>query len=101
MIKDTRPIGMYDSGVGGLTVVRAVQEKKVYKCPLGMYRWYPPSSDTPLMLLWMSKNNHPELFEDIDMTEELKSYYKRFYNVELTEENIEKIFNPSREEAGA
>ena len=53
------------------------------------------------MLLWMSKNNHPELFEDIDMTEELKSYYKRFYNVELTEENIEKIFNPSREAAGA
>ena len=26
MIKDTRPIGMYDSGVGGLTVVRAVQD---------------------------------------------------------------------------
>lgn len=26
MIKDTRPIGMYDSGVGGLTVVRAVHD---------------------------------------------------------------------------
>ena len=26
MIKDTQPIGMYDSGVGGLTVVRAVQD---------------------------------------------------------------------------
>ena len=26
MIKDIRPIGMYDSGVGGLTVVRAVQD---------------------------------------------------------------------------
>lgn len=97
------PEDLYNNAIEGhdWSVVRAVQEKKVYKCPLGMYRWYPPSSDTPLMLLWMSKNNHPELFEDIDMTEELKSYYKRFYNVELTEENIEKIFNPSREAAGA
>ncbi len=97
------PEDLYNNAIEGndWSVVRAVQEKHVYKCPLGMYRWYPPSSDTPLMLLWLAKNHHPELFADIDMTEELKSYYKRFYQVELTDENIEKIFAPSREAAGA
>ena len=83
------------------SVVRAVQEKQVYKCPLGMYRWYPPSSDTPMMLLWLAKTNHPELFADIDMEAEMKDYYKRFYNVELTDEHMEKIFHPVREAAGS
>lgn len=83
------------------SVVKAVQEKKVYKCPLGVYRWYPPSSDTPLMLLWMAKTNYPELFSDIDLEAEIKEYYQKFYGIELTDENIEMIFNPSREAAGA
>lgn len=94
---------LYNNAIDGhdWSVVRAVQEENVYKCPLGVYRWYPPSSDTPLMLLWMAKTNYPELFEDIDLETEMKEYYKNFYNVELTDENIEKIFNPSREAAGA
>lgn len=97
------PEDLYNNAIEGndWSVVRAVQEGNVYKCPLGMYRWFPPSSDSPLMLLWLAKNHHPELFEDIDMTQELKDYYQRFYSVELTDENIEKIFNPSREAAGA
>lgn len=83
------------------SVVRAVKEENVYKCPLGVYRWYPPSSDTPLMLLWLAKTNYPELFEDINLEEEMKTYYKTFYNIELTDEDIVKIFNPTREAAGA
>ncbi len=83
------------------SVVRAVQEGNVYKCPLGVYRWYPPSSDTPLMLLWMAKTNYPELFEDVDMEQEIRDYYKNFYNLELTDEDIVNIFNPTREAAGA
>ena len=83
------------------SVVRAVQEGNVYKCPLGVYRWYPPSSDTPLMLLWMAQTIYPELFEDINLEEEMKDYYKNFYNIELTDEDIVKIFHPTREAAGA
>ena len=94
---------LYNNAIEGhdWSVVRAVQEENVYKCPLGVYRWYPPSSDTPLMLLWMAKTNYPELFEDIDLEAEMKEYYQKFYGVELTDENIEMIFNPSREAAGA
>ncbi len=83
------------------SVVSAVQNEEVYKCPLGMYRWYAPSSDTPLMLLWLAKTNHPELFEDINLEEKIKEYYRNFYQVELTDEKIEMIFNPTREAAGA
>ncbi len=94
---------LYNNAIEGhdWSVVKAVREGEVYKCPLGMYRWYPPSSDTPLMLMWLAKINHPDLFEDIDMEEETVKYFKRFYDVDLTEEDLEKIFNPVREAAGA
>ncbi len=82
------------------SVVRAVQEQEVYKCPLGMYRWYAPSSDTPLMLMWMAKQNHPERFADIDLEKMVEEYYEHFYGISLNEEQMEQIFNPVREAAG-
>jgi len=79
--------------------VKAVRERRVYKYPLGMYRWYPPSSDSPLSLWFQAKSNYPELFKDIDLDKTTKDYYKRFYNLELTDEQVQKIFNPVREAA--
>ncbi|MEK5217164.1 ABC transporter substrate-binding protein [Psychrobacillus sp. FSL H8-0487] len=78
--------------------VKAVQDKKVYKMPLGIYRWYPPSGDAPLMLKWMAQHNYPELFS-YDMDEEIKDYYSRFYDYELTDDQVEEIQNPPSEAA--
>lgn len=79
--------------------VKAVKEGKVYISPLGMYRWTPPSSDVPVALLWMATCNQPELFADIDIREEVRSYYKRFYHMDLSESQLDRIFSPSREAA--
>lgn len=79
--------------------VKAVKEHRVYKYPLGMYRWYPPSSDSPLSLWFQAKTNYPELFKDIDLEKTTKDYYKKFYNIELSDEQVRKIFNPAREAA--
>ncbi|MEK4247160.1 ABC transporter substrate-binding protein [Psychrobacillus sp. FSL K6-2684] len=78
--------------------VKAVQDKKVYKMPLGIYRWYPPSGDAPLMLKWMAQKNHPDLFT-YDMNEEIKDYYKRYYSYDLTDTQVEEILNPPSEAA--
>jgi iron complex transport system substrate-binding protein len=75
--------------------VRAVREGRVYKFPLGMYRWFPPSSDVPLALWWLAKTNQPEIFADVDLNAKVKEYYKQFYDVELTDADVEQIFNPS------
>ena len=80
--------------------VAAVQTGRVYKFPLGMYRWFPPSSDTPLAVMWMAKTLHPDLFTDIDLDQMVRDYFKRFYNVELTEEELHMIYHPAREASG-
>jgi iron complex transport system substrate-binding protein len=79
--------------------VSAVKNGQVYKFPLGMYRWYPPASDSPLSLKWLATKNQPVIFADIDMDREVRDYYKRFYGVDLTDENLYQIFHPSRDAA--
>lgn len=81
------------------STVAAVQDKEVYKFPLGMHRWWPPSSDAPLSLWWIAKTTYPELFEDIDMKQMTKEYYEKFYGMTLSDEDLEWIFNP-RENLG-
>lgn len=80
--------------------VKAVREGKVYKFPLGMYRWFPPASDTPLSLQWLAKTIQPEVFKDLDIDNKIKEYYKKHYKIELSDEDLQKIYNPSREAAG-
>ena len=91
----TNATGTYD-----WSSIKAIQNKEVYKNPLGMYRWAPPSSDTPLALQWFAKQIQPELFSDIDMDAEIKSYFKKFYGVELTDENLNDIYHPARAASG-
>lgn len=96
------PEDLYNNTIEGndWSSVKAVKDKKVYKFPLGMYRWFPPASDTPLVLKWLAQKNQPELFKDVDMNQEVKTYYKRFYHVDLTDDDIYQIFHPAREASG-
>jgi iron complex transport system substrate-binding protein len=74
--------------------LKAVQNKRVHKVPLGIYRWFPPSGDTPLMLKWLAQKNHPELFT-YSIEKEIKDYYKKHYAYELTDDEVNFILNPA------
>lgn len=93
----TQPEGLYHNAVGGddWSTVKAVQDKQVYKMPLGTYRSYTPSADTPVTLYWMAKTVYPDLFPDLDITKEVKDYYQDLYQVSLTDDQIERMYNPS------
>lgn len=96
----TMPEDILENKIAGQdwSQIEAVKNGRVYKEPVGVYRWYPPSGDAPLMLKWMANHQYPGLFS-YDMEKELKEYYQRFYRYELTDEDIEWILNPVRETA--
>jgi iron complex transport system substrate-binding protein len=98
---ETLPEDLIGNKVNGQdwSKVKAVKEKRVYKIPLGIYRWYPPCTDAPLMLKWMAKRNHPELFKELSIEKEIKTYYQKFYKYQLNEKQIKQILNPPREAA--
>ena len=98
----TQPEDLYNNAVGGddWSTIKAVQDGRVHKMPLGSYRSYTPGTDTPLTLLWMSKTLYPDLFADIDLEQEVKDYYMEIYGVELTDEDVEAMYTPSSAAAG-
>ncbi len=84
-------------GVHDWSGIQAVQEGRVYKAPLGMYRSYTPGVDTPVTLLWYAKTVYPELFEDVDILQETVEYYEAVFGVTLTEAQAESIFSVTAE----
>ncbi|MCR4777965.1 MAG: ABC transporter substrate-binding protein [Lachnospiraceae bacterium] len=91
------PQDLYDNTVGNYdwSEVNAVKNKNVYKMPLGMYRSYTPGVDCPVTLLFLAKLAYPDLFADVNITEETKAYYKEVFGIELTDAQADSIFNPS------
>ncbi|MFC9542707.1 ABC transporter substrate-binding protein [Lysinibacillus sp. NPDC056959] len=97
---ETQPEDLLENKVDGQdwSQVKAVQEGKVYKIPLGIYRWFPPSGDAPLMLKWMAQKNHSTLF-NYKIEDEIKAYYKDFYEFDVSDKEVHSILNPSSDAA--
>ena len=92
----TKPENLYENRIPGQdwSHVQAVQERRVYEIPEGIFQWYPPSADAPLMLKWMAQKNQPELFAHYRIEDEIKTYYSRFYSYELSDADVALILDP-------
>lgn len=97
-----QPEDIINSSIGSYdwSEIEAVKTGRVYKMPLGIYRSYTPGADAPVTLLWMAKTVYPELFEDIDIKQTAREYYKELFGVELSDAQIDSIFAPVSAAAG-
>lgn len=73
-----------------LAGIDAVKNRRVYKLPLGGYRWDPPSQESPLAWLWQAGLYHPDRVKD-DLRAEMKRAYQLFYGHALTNPEIDAI----------
>ena len=73
-----------------LSLTKAAQGNKVYKMPLGGYRWDPPSQESPLTWMWLANLLHPDVFQ-YDLRAEMKRAYKSLYNYDLSDTEIDGI----------
>lgn len=96
----TMPEDLYNNTVPGQdwSNVKAVREGRVCKEPIGVYRWFPPSGDAPLMLKWMSETLYPDLF-DYDMEAEIKAYYNEFYSYDISDDQVKGVLSSNPEAA--
>lgn len=95
------PEDLYNNTIGDndWSSVSAVKNEQVYKMPLGAYRSFTPGADTPMTLMWLAKTVYPDLFEDVDMTDEVQNYYDEVYGIELTDEQVAQMYTPSADAA--
>lgn len=74
--------------------LRAVKAGRVYQIPNGISRWgHPGSLETPLAILWTAKRLYPQYFGHIDMRAETADFYRRFFEVELSADQVSEILS--------
>ncbi|MDD3852209.1 MAG: ABC transporter substrate-binding protein, partial [Syntrophomonadaceae bacterium] len=61
--------------------------------PMGAHVWAHRTAEQPLMLMWAAKTFHPETFKDLDLEQEVKDYYKKFYSKTLNKEQVKEILS--------
>jgi iron complex transport system substrate-binding protein len=69
--------------------ISAVRSRRVYKVPLGGYRWDPPGQESPLMWHWLSAIAFPEARSGLRA--KVTEYFRFLYNHEPTSEELDKI----------
>lgn len=95
-LSPTKPEDLYENRIRGQdwSHVSAVKNQRVFKIPEGVFQWYVPNGDVPMMLKWSSQKMHPELYTDYDFAADLKAYYIRFYGYALSDDEVAGILDP-------
>jgi iron complex transport system substrate-binding protein len=72
--------------------IAAVEERRVYRVPLGGNQWDGPSQESPLMWRWMAEIMHPERFE-ADLPAIVAEHYTLLYGRAPTEDELRAILH--------
>jgi iron complex transport system substrate-binding protein len=70
--------------------VAAVKDRRVYRAPLGGYRWDPPSHESPLMWTWLAQIAFPD-GTDGGLRDTIVDDYRYFYDYSPTPSEIDTI----------
>ncbi|MEF2070275.1 ABC transporter substrate-binding protein [Consotaella aegiceratis] len=79
---------IYDDPVLGAT--NAAVDRRVYKMPIGGYRWDPPSQESPLTWQWLADLLHPDRV-DFDIRGQIVEWYRTLYGQTPTPDQIDAI----------
>ena len=71
--------------------IKAVQDKKVYVNPRGVFGWDGYGAEEILQVPWAAHLLHPDLFPDFDISERTKDFYAEYFGYQLTDDDVELI----------
>ena len=77
-----------------LSTLSSVKNGRVYSTGLGMWNWFTPIPDAPIVANWIGASLYPDQFTDVDLVAITKDYYQKMYNFTLTDEQARRIVNP-------
>lgn len=73
------------------STLSAIKNERVYDTTLGMWNWFTPNPDAPLVYAWMACKTYPEAFADYPLEETIKNYYHDWYNYDITDADLEEM----------
>jgi iron complex transport system substrate-binding protein len=79
------------------TAISAIVHHRVYVEPAGAQHWGNATGETPLIILWAAKLLHPTLTSNINVAAAAESFYKEFYGVTLSSQQVSQILDAAYE----
>ncbi|HHX86588.1 MAG TPA: ABC transporter substrate-binding protein, partial [Firmicutes bacterium] len=79
-----------DAAWQGMT---AVKDGRMIRNPQGVMKWEKFGVEIALQILWFTQEVYPGKLPDLDLKAEVKDFYKKYYNFELTDENYEDLIS--------
>ncbi|QSX33270.1 ABC transporter substrate-binding protein [Shewanella avicenniae] len=73
--------------------VKAVKNNRIYANPRGLFWWSRNTSEEALQFLWLATKLYPEQFKDIDIKQETHDFYQKFYNIDLSADDVNAFLN--------
>lgn len=70
------------------STLSAVKNKRVYDTTLGMWNWFTPNPDAPLVYAWLACKTYPEVFADYPLEQTIKDYYQKWYSYMVTDADM-------------
>lgn len=82
---------------GRFRTLAAISNNRVYEVPYKPFNFIdrPPSINRLIGLKWLGNLIYPKVFR-YDMNQETKEFYKVFYNIDLSQEQLDDIFKYSK-----
>lgn len=77
----------------GWSELKAVKEDRYYEIPGVPYNWVsaPPSVNMVLGVWWLGQLAYPDVYNDYDIKEVAKEYYKLFWDYDLSDEEADEL----------
>ncbi len=60
----------------------ATQNDEIYGFPADIFGWDSPDPRWILGVNWLAQKNHPDLFADVNMIEEVKAFFSEIYGMD-------------------
>lgn len=72
--------------------IKAVKDGRVFRAPALPFGWFdaPPGINRAIGVAWLTSALYPGK-SDVDLKAETRSFYKLFYHIDLTDEQLEKL----------
>jgi iron complex transport system substrate-binding protein len=73
--------------------LKAVAAKRFYLAPIGAHLWANRTVEQPLTLLWAASIFLPSDWKNLNLAEETRAFYRRFFHYEMTEQEARAILS--------
>jgi iron complex transport system substrate-binding protein len=70
----------------------AVKNHRVYRIPSGVF-FLDKGTSSPVFFKWLAQKLHPTRFEDLNIEDDLKFYFKTFYDYDLSTKEAEEALS--------